>query len=558
MDKDVIKLLTVIQEMVKILNEHLTKNITLSNIIDKDIYINKKFEIRECYLSLNNEKIIELFNILERDFLNDTPMHIFLLSILIKCTHDINILKQIINIICLGNLNPYQSTMLEFEIASEVFTNEYSEKVIYDSMRKVHSYNVSTFETILEVPKKYTYSNDRNKNRIVVISEQLLNLRHAPSKIILEQCYTLQKELGYEVFLIISPIKTSIDDQIVWLELQDQNCIKELNGDYILTYEDSDIFIEPKEQDDKFIIKYRDISINGRQVLFEEQYYLAQKNILEEIYKFNPMFIYNMGSINPLADACKKFTTVVSSTMNFGYPVSDAQILLCLDDNTNMNRTNNNPEVLSPYGQIVLKHSIHFSIDQPKIIHNRKEFNIPEDNFVIALVGNRLPLEITVELIRILENLLNNDLKISILIIGEYDNYQRSFSKQIFDNRIHYIGYQEDLVSVMDIADLYLNPPRKGGGTSALISLYAGVPVVTLPDCDVAGNIGERFICNNYDEMITLINRYKNDNEFYNKQREWGVEYTHQLTDSAANLKETITRINQVIMDMEKELAVCR
>lgn len=73
-------------------------------------------------------------------------------------------------------------------------------------------------------------------------------------------------------------------------------------------------------------------------------------------------------------------------------------------------------------------------------------------------------------------------------------------------------------MQVYRILDLYINPERHGGGFSSAMALNAGIPVVTLPDCDVAYNAGEEFIVKDYGSMTEAVEKYANDKEFYNQK----------------------------------------
>lgn len=540
MDKDVISILGKISAIVGILNNGY-------NIAD---YINKKNEIKDIYESLSSEKRDELLYFINKEFSQDIEWNILLTSLFVKSTHDIKFLYQIINIITKNKINPYLGTELEYQVAYETFTNDYNQEETYFLRRKLHTFNVCNFSNLLDISFEYIPYIKRNNNRIVIITDQILTVKHSPSKIILDQCYTLQKEMGLDIFLVICPIHVTLLNHTLWSEIVPENYLRELNGDYIVTYKDSDIYINQKNSDGMFIINYKDISIKGMQILFDQDNFLLQKQVLNKIYDYNPKFIYNINSINPLADICMNFTTVVSSGMSYGYPISDAPILLCLDDNNKKEK--HEYEILSPYQQYIIKYKNNYSIDKPKCIRNRKEFDIPEDNFIITIVGNRLQDEITQDFIDKLERIIRINSSISILFIGNYDNYFEYFNEDTFKNRVFFIGFQPDLVSVISIADLYLNPPRKGGGISALIALYAGVPVITLPNCDVAGNVGEKYICSNIEELYILIDKYLNDQEFYNKQKEYGIRHTHQLFDSKTNLAEILKCIDEIVQKVEE------
>lgn len=539
MEKDVMRIISKISEIVGI----------LKNGYSQTDYTIKKNEIKYIYESLSLEKRDELLYFINKEFSQEINWSILLTSLLVKSTHDIKFLYKIIDTITKNKINPYMGTELEYQIAYETFTNEYNQEEIYNLRRKLHTFNVCNFENILDSSFEYIPYVKRTNNRIVIITDQILTINHSPSKIILEQCYTLQKEMGIEIFLVINPINVTLLNNNIWCEYISENYLRELDGDYIVSYKNNDIYIESKKYDGNFIINYKDISIKGKQILFNQNNRTLQNQVLKEIYELKPRFVYNINSINPLADLCKSFTTVVASGMSYGYPISDASILLCLSDKNIEEK--HNYDILSPYQQYIVKYKIQYIIDESKYIHKRKEFGLPEDNFIITIVGNRLQDEITQEFIDILERIIRINSSISILFIGNYDNYSESFNKDTFKNKVFFIGYQSDLLSVISIADLYLNPPRKGGGISALIALYAGVPVITLPNCDVAGNAGEKYICNNIEELYILIDKYMNNQDFYISQKEYGIRYTHQLFDSKTNLMETLKCIEEIVQKEE-------
>ncbi len=83
-----------------------------------------------------------------------------------------------------------------------------------------------------------------------------------------------------------------------------------------------------------------------------------------------------------------------------------------------------------------------------------------------------------------------------------------------YRNRIFYLGFCPDLQGVFGTMDLYLNPRRAGGGWSSAIALMAGVPVLTLPDCDVAYNVGEKFVVQDFAALKATAARYITDPDF--------------------------------------------
>jgi hypothetical protein len=83
------------------------------------------------------------------------------------------------------------------------------------------------------------------------------------------------------------------------------------------------------------------------------------------------------------------------------------------------------------------------------------------------------------------------------------------------------------LTDVIAMTDLFVNPPRQGGGGGAARAFAVGVPVVTFPNCDVSNVAGTDFCCENFSQMKEQITRYREDKVFYKKQKE-KVEVTHR------------------------------
>ncbi len=550
MDKNVVSILTLLLKTVNIIEDYLKTHDNVHDINVYPPYNEIKNEIYHIYMPFDRKE--KLFQMLEKDFSDDVRSQIYLLSILLKCTHDIRIIEQIIRLITSGNLDSYYGSVLEYEIAYELFTHQYEQEISYPLKREIHSFNVNNFKNILQVTEDYQPFHNRNKNRIVVITEQLLDIKHAPSKIILEQCYALNKGLGLDILLFVCPITMSYEDQSGWHEFMRQNYLNELNGDYIIKYEDGKILSAPKDPDGIFYIQYKDAVFRGKQVPFIQEYLQMQKLILNVIKEYNPLFVYNIDSINPIADLCSNFTTVVSSLLSYGYPVSESQVLLYLDNHMTSGDGRSSYSVLEDTKQIAMNMKWHFDIEEPDVSYSKTDFGIEESEFVIAIVGNRLSVEITEEFIQLLESILRIDPRVSIMLIGIFPNPYEKFKNSIFQNRIHSVGYQEKLAAALGAADLFLNPPRIGGGTSALYALYVGVPVITLPDCDVAYNVRNDYVCRNSDEIVETVKKYVADHEYYEQQRKHGIEYTHSLSDLTSIFKTTISHIEEAIIKMEE------
>jgi glycosyltransferase involved in cell wall biosynthesis len=237
--------------------------------------------------------------------------------------------------------------------------------------------------------------------------------------------------------------------------------------------------------------------------------------------------------------------------MNYGYPVSDAQILMKLVKKDEAESSASDIIEFKPYNQLVINDRLQFRVEPPKKLETRAMYGISDEVFLLVIIGNRLQSDLTAEFRAILKSIFDLDKKVELLLIGNYPEYQTYFKEEIFCGRIHHIGYHTHLTEVLGIGDLFLNPPRSGGGTSALMALYCGVPVVTLPEGDVAGNVGADYTCRDVPDMIATIKRYLTDREFYETQKQTGLENMRKLTDPVRYLKDKFDTIIEAISILE-------
>ncbi len=64
-----------------------------------------------------------------------------------------------------------------------------------------------------------------------------------------------------------------------------------------------------------------------------------------------------------------------------------------------------------------------------------------------------------------------------------------------------FLGFQLDIMDVYHIADAYLNPTRRGGGSAIVYALQAGLPVLSLPFGDAGQAVAGFPKLATYEEM---------------------------------------------------------
>jgi glycosyltransferase involved in cell wall biosynthesis len=368
---------------------------------------------------------------------------------------------------------------------------------------------------------------ERNDNKILVTCTQLLGVKHGPTRNALDYCYTLQKKLGKEVFLFVAaetPTTEMAEYESCGIEYRYFNHCDDYEGYFTLDYLDEQIHgYQCKINDDK-----RDNIID----------------IIIKIYQWKPYLVYHIGTENLIVDLCGTFVDEVCVPTANEYPISEAKYHVV----TRGIEERDEPvlKFLEERNQKVIESLFVYKLEEPIKKYSKNEFGISENAYVIVIVGARLDQEIKEPFISIMKTILKLDPRICFAFIGNFKKFeerQRCFEEK---NRLIYLGFQDDLRGVLNIAELYLNPPRKGGGTSAAEALMEGVPVITLGKCDVAYTSGAEFLVESLEGMPELVRRYMEDEEFCRDKKEKAYQQAQRVVDTEAVLRAVLTQVENL------------
>jgi hypothetical protein len=478
----------ILQEIVNLIQEY--QNKAAADKIKIEQY---EKSVREQYHKLVRRRELDGFlRFLYHDFGNEYNLYPLLFSILFKSTRDERCLQEVLKFLSEGKIDVFNSINIRRQIEVGIFTNSHIGQN-YEHRRKVHKMQLNQMTEQLEVRYPYVPWEDRNENLVIVVTNQLLYDQHAPSRNVKDICSALM-DMGKEVLLIVAVDKENDNDlEQSWCNPLFINYIDEYTGKFKLTYYQQDI--------------------SGYQILLHKNNLQEIRDIIGDIYNLKPQFIWYMGGTSVFADICNTFTTVASMPFASGYTISDASIMI---EHTH----DISDEHVKTEEYIAKEHQImmHFDYQQKIRLSNhkysRKDFNLLEDSFLITVIGNRLDDEITPDFMELLSKLLQISSDIHIVFIGK----MKERNDLIDESRMHYLGYQMDMIGVLGIMDPFLNPPRKGGGTGASWSLVHGIPVITLDRCDVASYVDEDFICKDEKEICKMVEKYVFDKTYYQKQ----------------------------------------
>lgn len=172
--------------------------------------------------------------------------------------------------------------------------------------------------------------------------------------------------------------------------------------------------------------------------------------------------------------------------------------------------------------------------------------------FVLVTVGNRLTYDCSKEFVDFaVQLLLQHPDFIWVFAGGAVPDYLLEERKRLFlGKRIIIRGYEEDLVALYHICDVYVNPMRKGGGLSVAWAMNEGLPVaMTKFMSDGLCWLGEEnAVEGGYKKLGQYIVQLWNDGDLYKKERE-----KMKLKVSQRSPQKCVGQLIQIYQNMKKK-----
>ncbi|MGM0609232.1 MAG: hypothetical protein ACQESP_12550 [Candidatus Muiribacteriota bacterium] len=529
------------------------KTVALDNSKLKNISLKKGF-----FQNLDYEAA-ELIRTIIRKFDNSQNISEVFLQDIVKKIHEfqnitqrkfIIYLKFLVNVKYCGTIKNYlNSFLLNLDsCTSEMFTSIVKETREDSTLKPVEKYffywQLIRLDFIKPKEKKPDYSQlwllyrdiytnyksslpslefiskeKRNKNLIVIFTAQFLSEHHAPTKVVLDRAYHLIRDLNKEVVII--------------------------NTTEVLTKKGKKPFyntivankIEQYSHINK--IQYKDIAIPFYQSATDMPNEVEMINILSIVQNHKPYLILSFGSGNLLADLCSNIVTSACFPLTSDIPISESQIKiqrskLAIEEKQILQELKIDPESIIIF-HLKLKNIV------SKAQYSKKDFELPEDKFLICVIGNRLTEEITEEFISMLNDII--EYNTHIVFIGNFNNYNKMTNNfPNLKNNSTLLGFQEHLYDVMKLFDFSANPGRTGGG-SVIYFLMHSIPITTLNYGDVHTASKGLFSVNSYDEMKGAIIKNITDKKYYHSQTILAKKVYKELGTVDSEMKELLNKI---------------
>lgn len=298
------------------------------------------------------------------------------------------------------------------------------------------------FAAEMETPLELIPFADRNENVVLVVTEQFLEVEHGPTKTALDRCKALIEKMGKDVLLINSAEMMTMAGKIPFFNTAIGGHLQKKSSENAQYWKGAAIpyyqckgCMPDREEIDQLLMHVRSLA-PGWVVT------IGRGGILGNLIgKMIPSI--SIGTVpSGLSITCTKYQTLGRKLTE-----CDANVLA---------------QVGYAPGNVI--ESIFTSSLKPQQEHlTREEAGIPKNTFLMAVVGGRLDVEVVDGFLEMLEQLLRGNMH--VVFWGKFGTYRERMER--FPNlkeKSSYLGFCEDILSRLELCDLYINPKRKGGG----------------------------------------------------------------------------------------------
>ncbi|MBO4910268.1 MAG: glycosyltransferase [Lachnospiraceae bacterium] len=431
--------------------------------------------------------------------------------------------EDILDVLTTEDMEPSKRYNYQIVLGRELFLS--GVRADYRKRLAVEEKIVQQIRESAQLFPEYIPYRDRNKKTVVIMISPFLGAYHSPSMVAISLGYYLE-QLKYKVYFV---------------SVNDNEILEHFGSDVYLAFIRNKLYNGITEFEyDCFGYVIKGLHFDLRTGSMADDL----SALAVHISRMAPEFIVGVESSNILADICSLYTDVISMNIVDDLPVTLSNITLRYFAGDMKNEYVN----ADIYGKKVF-HAVFQNAFQP---FNRGEEikGLPEDRFLICIMGNRLDDELGDEMLEVMREVLHGIPETDFVFIGNCPKTEIRLDE--VKDRCHFLGYVERCEDTIAKCSLFLNPPRKGGGGGGFMAIKRGVPVYTLKNCDVASCIGDAFSYDSYEHLIPFIMKCLKDTDYYGQMRKKALEtYERTFGDkSQENIKDFCDKITEYL---EKE-----
>jgi hypothetical protein len=207
------------------------------------------------------------------------------------------------------------------------------------------------------------------------------------------------------------------------------------------------------------------------------------KAVMLQLRRFSPDVVLFVGPFSPmLFTLFREFPAVGLGTNTFA-PAGPLDVWLAPREQAPQ------PWLPSFSASQVMLHERRLSLVVASHGRDRRPLGLPSDAVVWITSGTRLDAEVGGEWLTMVLTALDAHPGCHWLLVGNGQNAIKGLDRQ--HPRIHLLAYEPELSALLKACDIYLNPPRVGGGVSVAHAMAQGLAVLSLHGSDGGDKVGE-------------------------------------------------------------------
>lgn len=215
------------------------------------------------------------------------------------------------------------------------------------------------------------------------------------------------------------------------------------------------------------------------------------RKLMPVLAEFNPDVVLLVGLYSPLAAALHAVRPVVGLSVNSVPPIAPADIWLSADPK--LERGEPWGGAFPPPQAVYHPWRVRRSRKQWPV--TRAALGLSEAAVVWVTAGFRLEHEIKPEWAERMLQLMSHYPEAVWLVIGGEGRLPQTLL-QAAPGRVRALATRRDLSGILRISNIYVNPPRMGGGLSVAEAMAEGLAVATLTGSDGGDKVGEQALPN--------------------------------------------------------------
>lgn len=449
---------------------------------------------------------------------------VYFYSAALAVDHSCAILENFLDF-CLQNkerLNPSMHYFLYGQFESIIFRMPHLSNTLNKvKIEKIFEYAVSCYAAALDDLLTPIAEKQRNDQFVIVLTGQFLGFQHGPTKSAADRCKIIIEKMQKKVLLINTAEMLSTVGETPFIDCAYANYKEELTE---------------KEE-----VEWKSCKIPFFQCENNMPNLATVRMLLSVIQRQKPAFIVSIGAGGIVTALAAKMVPalcvgMIPSTLSvtgakyqtLSHPLEaeDREFLLAVGKGEDS-------VIVGTFGSSIL--SVTAQLERIGV-------GLPPEKWLAAVVGARLDEELTSEFWNMAEAVERTG--VEFVVIGRYDPNRLEGVYQAHPslcNKVHYVGMVENTLNYLNLCDLYINPVRRGGGTSCVEAMSLGIPVITTSYGDVAVNVGEIFHTLSYATMPEIINRYIHDPKLYAERSRLAKERASVLLNAEDSFVQIIS-----------------